>query len=419
MASASVSPGSAPPPSLERGQALPTASLDTDGQEPSSSGGGGAAPPPPTTTTTAQQQQQQREVTERVYMSWPGSETFFCGGRCVSGPDWRNAFATAGLILVPTALFCAFVAPVYIDEVQQGWLVAAAAAVWASMTVTVLMITACTDPGILPRRDPARRLTGVPQQRHVAVNGVDVVINLNRTCGIYQPPRAHHCSVNDDCIEKFDHHCPWVGNTVGLRNYRYFLAMIFSLSLLLFFVLIASCVGAFHYHYANVRDDHVKSIGDGEPTPAPSQTSTFTVKHGGIGAVTIFLIILCTLTLPFVGGLTIFHLILVSRNQTTYENFKANAQERSAYDIGCLRNWYSVFCTPVPATKVKFRDPVHNARASDEDDTGDASNGDASNGGMHSYPSSVSLPNAATMRDAMPTSSRDVSRDTSDISMEM
>jgi palmitoyltransferase ZDHHC9/14/18 len=53
------------------------------------------------------------------------------------------------------------------------------------------------------------------------VNGYKVVVRYNETCGFYQPPRAHHCSVNDNCIERFDHHCPWVGTTVGrVRNLR-------------------------------------------------------------------------------------------------------------------------------------------------------------------------------------------------------
>ena len=55
----------------------------------------------------------------------------------------------------------------------------------------------------------AALLSSPCRTKEVFVNEHRVVIRYNDTCHFYQPPRAHHCSVNDNCVERFDHHCPW------------------------------------------------------------------------------------------------------------------------------------------------------------------------------------------------------------------
>ena len=96
----------------------------------------------------------------------------------------------------------------------------------------LLLMTAGRDPGIIPRNahppkpesydGNAEVGTGqtpplpLPRIRDVVINGVTVRIKYCDTCMLYRPPRCSHCSICNNCVEKFDHHCPWVGQCIGL-----------------------------------------------------------------------------------------------------------------------------------------------------------------------------------------------------------
>lgn len=48
------------------------------------------------------------------------------------------------------------------------------------------------------------------------------------TCQSYRPPRSSHCRICDCCIEGIDHHCSYLNNCIGSRNYRTFFAFLVS-----------------------------------------------------------------------------------------------------------------------------------------------------------------------------------------------
>ncbi|XP_035039797.2 palmitoyltransferase ZDHHC8B [Hippoglossus stenolepis] len=230
---------------------------------------------------------------------------------------------TAACLLVgSTSLFFVFTCP---------WLaVAVCPAVPPCCAILFLFVLAnftmatFMDAGVLPManededKDDEFR---APLYKNVDVRGVQVRMKWCASCHFYRPPRCSHCSVCDHCVEDFDHHCPWVNNCIGRRNYRYFFLFLLSLTVHMI------CIFTFGLIYVL---QHMEELWKLHCT------------------VTLVVISISGLFLIPVLGLTGFHLYLVSRGRTTNEQVTGKFQGGvNPFTRGCCNNLEYLVCSPI------------------------------------------------------------------------
>ena len=62
-------------------------------------------------------------------------------------------------------------------------------------------------------------------------------------CFIIKTPRSFHCSTCGQCVERYDHHCVWINNCVGVKNHSLFMIWLICLVATLFAILISTFIG--------------------------------------------------------------------------------------------------------------------------------------------------------------------------------
>ena len=79
-----------------------------------------------------------------------------------------------------------------------------------------------SDPGIIKKKNISFLKQKYPY---------DFLFNSEKPeckkCNFPKINRSKHCRVCNKCIEKFDHHCIWINNCVGAKNFKSFLYFIF------------------------------------------------------------------------------------------------------------------------------------------------------------------------------------------------
>ncbi|XP_036770772.2 palmitoyltransferase ZDHHC18 isoform X5 [Manis pentadactyla] len=337
---------------ISPGAALPPASPGARRSGPAAPPGPGPGPPSPAAAPRWSGSGSSGRRPRRKWEVFPGRNRFYCGGRLMLAGHGGVFALTLLLILTTTVLFFVFDCPFLARQLTLA--IPIIAAILFFFVMSCLLQTSFTDPGILPRATVCEAAalekqidnTGSstyrppPRTREVMINGQMVKLKYCFTCKMFRPPRTSHCSVCDNCVERFDHHCPWVGNCVGRRNYRFFYAFILSLSFLTAFIF--ACVVT----HLTLRSQGSNFLSTLKETPA-----------------SVLELVICFFSIWSILGLSGFHTYLVASNLTTNEDIKGSWSSKRGGEASVnpyshksvITNCCAVLCGPLPPSLIDRR----------------------------------------------------------------
>lgn len=270
-------------------------------------------------------------------------------------PQTGVFYVTVCLIAVTSGLFFGFDCPFLAVHITPA--IPVIGGLLFIFVMSALFRTSFSDPGVIPRATPdeaayidqqievpnngnSKTYRPPPRAKEILVKGQPVKLKYCFTCKIFRPPRASHCSLCDNCVERFDHHCPWVGNCVGRRNYRYFYAFIVSLAFLCVFI------------FACAITHLIMLTKDDKPFLEAVRLSPSSLIVG----------VICFFSVWSILGLAGFHTYLTTSNQTTNEDIKGSFSSKrgqesfNPYSQGNIcGNCFYVLCGPAPPSLIDRR----------------------------------------------------------------
>jgi hypothetical protein len=220
--------------------------------------------------------------------------------------------------MLPCSLWFVYVGPSF--SFLTSILISAAVGVSLLNVILWLVLTHITEPGIL-------------QVELDSEHDTFYVIQNSQRCDPLQF-RAKFCRETDNCIESFDHFCPWVGNAIGRRNYRYFFLFLLSITTLDMLVLASSTAHIAMVAKSNSADHVLKAFEHNIP----------------VAFIVFFGLLISLLIIPLFAR----HVHLVAINQTTNESIKNVFSDSSnPHDRGCPRNYATILCSPIRQSFVR------------------------------------------------------------------
>ena len=173
------------------------------------------------------------------------------------GPtSFKKTLLTFTSVTLPVILFLVFNSKYFKEKISIS--ISIIIGIIYIISIIFLLISSFSDPGILLRF----KVDSIEKRKKIKIiqNGYFVKYNFCVTCSIIRPLRTNHCKDCNNCVQRFDHHCPWIGNCVGIRNYKFFYIFLCNLILISLLILIFCIVHIWKFINDNYKEYKVKKI---------------------------------------------------------------------------------------------------------------------------------------------------------------
>ena len=262
-----------------------------------------------------------------------GNNKFICNNKLILGNKYYHMIISFILISLPSILFILTMFKL------KNISIAVIDIILYILVIIFLLMGGCSEPGLVERNNEYAFYDNRKSVIKMNIKGHIVNLNYCYTCFHFRPPRTSHCAECDNCVEKFDHHCLWMGTCVGKRNYKYFYYLVSLVTILCSITFISSFYYLFNYFKIYLKEEKSKN------------NLTIIISLSIDGFISVMFLVF------FLIKLFCLHTYLVSSGLTFYEHIKKRyfiTLGIKPYSRGCLKNIINRIFRRIPSSKLNL-----------------------------------------------------------------